>query len=134
MLPGKRDLYRCCKARRSASHVNKEFWQQFQRVIRTKVESSIIGERAKRARNSQVCSIENRGYILLLASERSERDTLRSVQSRIAYILLASERSERDTPRSVQSRIVYIYTCIYALRKGACSKNYTSEKIVVIVR
>ena len=43
MLPGKRDLYRCCKARRSASHVNKEFWQQFQnyappslRVIRTK--------------------------------------------------------------------------------------------------
>ena len=43
MLPGKRDFYRCCKARRSASHVNKEFWQQFQnyappslRVIRTK--------------------------------------------------------------------------------------------------
>ena len=24
MLPGKRDFYRCCKARRSASHVNKE--------------------------------------------------------------------------------------------------------------
>ena len=22
MLPGKQDLYRCCKARRSASHVN----------------------------------------------------------------------------------------------------------------
>ena len=44
MLPGKRDFYRCCKARRSASHVNKEFWQQFQnyappslRVIRTKI-------------------------------------------------------------------------------------------------
>ena len=42
MLPGKRDFYRCCKARRSASHINKEFWQQFQnyappslRVIRT---------------------------------------------------------------------------------------------------
>ena len=42
MLPGKRDFYRCCKAKRSASHVNKEFWQQFQnyappslRVIRT---------------------------------------------------------------------------------------------------
>ena len=31
---------------------------------------SIIGERAKRARHSQVCSIENRGYILLV-SERS---------------------------------------------------------------
>ena len=27
MLPGKRYFYRCCKARRSASHVNKEFWQ-----------------------------------------------------------------------------------------------------------
>ena len=43
MLPGKRDFYRCCKARRSASHVNKEFWHQFQnyappslRVIRTR--------------------------------------------------------------------------------------------------
>ena len=48
MLPGKRDFYRCCKARRSASHVNKEFWQQFQnyappslRVIRTKIARTI---------------------------------------------------------------------------------------------
>ena len=47
--------------------------------------SELIGERAKRARHSQVSSIENRGY--LLASERSERDTLRSVQLRIADIL-----------------------------------------------
>ena len=43
MLPGKRDFYRWCKARPSASHINKEFCQQFQnyapptlRVIRTK--------------------------------------------------------------------------------------------------
>ena len=43
-LHGKLDFYRSCKARRSASHVNKEFWQQFQnyappslRVIRTKL-------------------------------------------------------------------------------------------------
>ena len=49
MLPGKRDFYRCSKARRSASHVNKEFWQQFQnyappslRVIRTKFARTII--------------------------------------------------------------------------------------------
>ena len=48
MLPEKRDFYRCCKARRSASHVNKEFWQQFQnyappslRVIRTKFARTI---------------------------------------------------------------------------------------------
>ena len=31
----------------------------------------IIGERAKRARHSQVCSIENRGYIYYWASEAS---------------------------------------------------------------
>ena len=28
MLPGKWDFYRCCKARRSVSHLNKEFRQQ----------------------------------------------------------------------------------------------------------
>ena len=27
---------------------------------------NIIGERAKRARHSQVCSIENRGYIIYI--------------------------------------------------------------------
>ena len=49
MLPGKRDFYHSCKARRSASHVNKEFRQQFQnyappilRVIRTKFARTII--------------------------------------------------------------------------------------------
>ena len=48
MLPGKRDFYRCCLARRSASHANKEFRQQFQnyappslRVIRTKFARTI---------------------------------------------------------------------------------------------
>ena len=73
MLPGKRDFYRFCLARRSASHVNKEFRQQFQnyappslRVIRTKIARTIIGERAKRARHSLVCSIENRGYIIII--------------------------------------------------------------------
>ena len=28
----------------------------------------VIGERAKRARHSQVCSIENRGYIIIIYS------------------------------------------------------------------
>ena len=49
MLPGKLDFYRCCKARCSASYVNKELWQQFQnyappslRVIRTKFARTII--------------------------------------------------------------------------------------------
>ena len=47
MLPGKRDFYRCCKARRHI-HVNKEFWQQFQnyappslRIIRIKFARTI---------------------------------------------------------------------------------------------
>ena len=49
MLPGKRNFYRCSLARHSASHVNKEFRQQFQnyappslRVIRTKIARTII--------------------------------------------------------------------------------------------
>ena len=59
MLPGKRDLYRCCKARRSASHVNKEFWQ-FQnyappslRVIRTKFARTIIYNNTVKRRLSE---------------------------------------------------------------------------------
>ena len=34
-----------------------------------KCKGYIIGERAKRARHSQVCSIENRGYIYYSANE-----------------------------------------------------------------
>ena len=66
----------------------------------------LVGERAKRARHSQVCSIENRGYIYYWrASEASETlSGLFNRESRI-YTLLASER---DTLRSVQLRIVYI--------------------------
>ena len=37
---------------------------------------TIIGERAKRARHSQVCSIENRGYIYILYT----RNVLHSAQ------------------------------------------------------
>ena len=45
----------------------------------------IIGERAKRARHSQVCSIENRGYIYYWrASETSE--TLSGLFNRESYI------------------------------------------------
>ena len=32
--------------------------------LRTALKYTLIGERAKRVRHSQVCSIENRGYIL----------------------------------------------------------------------
>ena len=97
MLPGKRDFYRCCKARRSASHVNKEFWQQFQnyappslRVIRTKFARTIIYIYIYDSRL-------NRPESVSLAS----RDTLRSVQLRIADIyitrnvLLSAQMGER---------------------------------------
>ena len=62
---------------------------------------------------------------LLLASERSERDTLWSVQLRIVDILLASERSERDTLRSVQLRIADIYYVLYIIYSTCnfCSYN-----------
>ena len=36
------------------------------KLIMMKMTIIIIGERAKRARHSQVCSIENRGYIYIL--------------------------------------------------------------------
>ena len=50
----------------------------------------VIGERAKRARHSQVCSIENRGYIYhWRASEVSETlSGLFNRESYIYYILL----------------------------------------------
>ena len=61
-LPGKRDFYRCCKARRIATHVNKEFWQQFQnyappslRVIRTKFARTII--ESERSEHTVVLSL-----------------------------------------------------------------------------
>ena len=47
------------------------------RTFGTLITSSLIGERAKRARHSQVCSIENRIYIytrnVLLSAQMGER-------------------------------------------------------------
>ena len=76
MLPGKRDFYRFCLARRSASHVNKEFWQQFQnyappslRVIRTKF-CMYHNWRASEASETLSCLFnwESRIYILGMCS------------------------------------------------------------------
>ena len=75
MLPGKRDFYRCCKARRSPhtrkqrvlaaiSKLRSAFFTGYKNKICTYY--YIIGERAKRARHSLVCSIENRGYIIIM--------------------------------------------------------------------
>ena len=90
-------MYRCCLARRSASHVNKEFWQKFQnyappslRVIRTKFSRTIIYNwRASEASETLSGLFNRESWIyILLASERSEQDTLRSVQLRIADIYI----------------------------------------------
>ena len=98
MLPGKRYFYRCCKARRSASHVNKEFWQQFQnyappslRVIRTKIARTIYNWRASEA-SETLSGLFNRdrGYIYYWrASEASETlSCLFNRESRIYVIVI----------------------------------------------
>ncbi len=58
------------------------------------------------------------GDVCLLASERSERDSIRGGQCKIGYMLLASERSERDTYRgnTIENRgclFIYLFICIY---------------------
>ena len=84
MLPGKRDFYRCCKARRSASHVNKEFWQQFQNYAppSTKFAHTIIYNWASEASPTLGCSIEiSRDiYIYSILHRRAKRATLYGVQ------------------------------------------------------
>ena len=49
----------------------------------------IIGERAKRARHSLVCSIENRGYIIGERAKRARHSLVCSIENRgfiIMYI------------------------------------------------
>ena len=83
MLPGKRDFYRSCKARRSASHVNKEFRQQFQnyalpslRVIRTKFARTIIiyiyiyDSRLNRPESVSLASLARQLYVNWLKEKR----------------------------------------------------------------
>ena len=50
----------------------------------------LIGERAKRARHSLVCSIENRGYIIGERAKRARHSLVCSIENRgyIYYILL----------------------------------------------
>ena len=97
MLPGKWDFYRCCRARRSASHVNKEFWQQFQnyappslRVIRTKFVRTIIYNIY--IRDSQL----NRPESVSLASLARQLSGVASVfQKYTRNVLLSAQMGER---------------------------------------
>ena len=61
----------------------------------------------------------SRIHLLLnvLASERSERDTLRSVHSRFAIYFRASERSERSEHTVVLSLTFFVYSVTKILRK-----------------
>ena len=80
MLPGKRDFYRRCKARRSASQVNKEFPQQFQnyappslRVIRTKFARTIIYNWRASEASETLSGLFNRdrGYIYYIYTRKN---------------------------------------------------------------
>ncbi len=70
-----------------------------------------------------VTQSKNRGclFIYLLASERSERDTIRGNSIEISLYLLASERSERDTYRGKNEKIgdvclyIWTYVCHFVL-------------------
>ena len=53
-----------------------------------KLMKMIIGERAKRARHSQVCSIENRGYIYILLYTRKMVPIMGRASELIAEIIL----------------------------------------------
>ena len=56
----------------------------------------IIGERAKRARHSQVCSIENRGYIV------------RAIRAII--VLITRKKAERNF--EIAELFVYVYAAL----------------------
>ena len=106
MLPGKRDFYCCCKARRSASPVNKEFWQQFKnyappslRVIRTKFARTII------------IYIKTRN--VLLSAQMGERASVVLIGIITSYTI--------NTYKLII--IVYIHKYILALYIMNCSKN-----------
>ena len=53
----------------------------------------VIGERAKRARHSHVCSIENRGYIYIIGerAKRARHSQVCSIENR-GYILLYTRK------------------------------------------
>ena len=110
MLPGKRDFYRCCKARRSASHVNKEFWQQFQNYA----PPSLRVNKNKNCTYYIYIILYDNIYIRDSQLNRHESVSLASLARQLS---LASERSERDTLRSVQLRIADIYIILYILEK-----------------
>ena len=88
MLPGKRDFYRCCKARRSASHVNKELWQQFHnyappplRVIRTKFARTILYNNNIYIRDSQLNRPESDSLASLARQQIEIADSLHKLRA-----------------------------------------------------
>ena len=64
-----------------------------------KLMKMIIGERAKRARHSQVCSIENRGYIYILCiigerAKRARHSHVCSIENRGYIYVTVSEKRD----------------------------------------
>ena len=59
----------------------------------------LVGERAKRARHSQVCSIENRGYIYYI---------VRAIRAII--VLITRKKAERNF--EIAELFVYVYAAL----------------------
>ena len=53
------------------SYIQNNFSYELARPIMGTIFLGIIGERAKRVRHSQVCSIENRGYIYIQVKKKA---------------------------------------------------------------
>ena len=97
--------------------------------------SPIIGERAKRARHSLVCSIENRGYIYIMYStcnfcsynpvKKAERNF--EIAARTVYVVLRRALQLRSKSRFPGNISVLEFFSIESSLK-AISSDYGSNK------
>ena len=104
MLPGKRDFYLGCKARSSASQVNKEFWQQFKnysppslRVIRTKVACTIIRNVLLSAQMGERASVV---LICIITSQRAHTLKLFCMYDKSFEISKKNRMEEETEPQT----------------------------------
>ena len=135
MLPGKWDFYRCCLVRRSASHVNKEFRQQFQnyappslRVISTKFARTVkpllsgllrcghlpLPDIIKNRVVFCFCQINLGGASGLVACVRMAIITIYSVLHYIVLVSLASTTRRKRSMLTLEKKL----EIIVELKKG----------------
>ena len=71
------------------SYIQNNFSYELARPICAERSKFLVGERAKRARHSQVCSIENRGYIIYILGMCSFQHKWASERQLYLFVLLA---------------------------------------------